>query len=316
MFLINRLIFKLPHQGVFSNQIKIRFPLAFELASISINVLKNEFDLKATEEDIGYFSIYYALVLNERKSLGRHEDNKLSNVAIVTDKGVGLFELVRNQIKEIIGSDVNIDHIKTAHLNRVDLRKYNILFTLEPLMSDENLPLIQIEPSLLSSGKTISNKVDEIVLKKEIDSLSTLNKVDVDFVNLEDEKSYYASMKSIISKLKNKNIVSDNLLEQFYSREQESSTLYNNKIAFPHLKDNKVSKISLIVGKNKSALLTDVNVIFFLILPQHISNDDESILAELYNNLFSIIRSTKLTKKVTNDLSDNEILQLIVKGEE
>lgn len=315
LFLINRLIFKLPNQGVFSNQIKIRFPLAYELASISINVLKNEFDLKATEEDIGYFSIYYALVLNERKSLDRQEDNKLNNIAIITDRGVGLFELVSNQIKEIIGSEVSIEHIKTANLNQVDLRKYNILFTLEPLMSNENLPLIQIEPSLLSSGKTIANKIDEIMLEKEIDSLSILNKIDINFVTLEGDTSYYSNMKLIIHELQHRNIVSDNLLEQFERREQENSMLYNNKIAFPHLVDDKINRLLLIIGKNESTLSYDVDIIFFLVVPKHISNEDERILTELYNNLFSIIRSTKLVENITN-VSDKEILRLLVRGGE
>lgn len=107
LFLTNRLIFKIPVKDIFSDQIKIRFPLAFELAKISLNVLYELYHLTCTKVDISYLAVYFALILDERK-VYHDESRSPRNVAVVTNRGRGTFELIKKQLQELFGSNSKI----------------------------------------------------------------------------------------------------------------------------------------------------------------------------------------------------------------
>ena len=142
LFLINRLIFKLPNTEVFSQDLKIRFPLAYELAKNSLKVLSDKFDLTVTDVDISYFSIYYAIVLSERNMTNSKSDMKIEHIAIITNKGIGFFELISKQIKDIIGGNIRMDHFNSMSVAEQDFMKYQLIFTTETIPIALNLPII------------------------------------------------------------------------------------------------------------------------------------------------------------------------------
>ena len=68
LFLINRLVFRIPNTDLYLEQIKLKYPLAFELAKISLSELNRLYQLRASADDISYLAVYYALMLDERAS--------------------------------------------------------------------------------------------------------------------------------------------------------------------------------------------------------------------------------------------------------
>lgn len=309
LFLINRLIFKLPNTEVFSQDLKIRFPLAYELANISLKVLSDKFELTVTDVDISYFSIYFAIVLNERNMTDARNDIDIENIAIITNYGIGFFELFSKQIKDIIGENVKMKHFNSMALAEKNLTKYNLIFTTESIPLSVDLPIVRIK-SLFTSQDVIHEQINEIITRQH-SSIIDDDKIDFDFVRIDPSKSYRDNMSSIINNLVKSDKVSDSLEGNFLSKDNERSMLYENGIAFPHLTDDKAKKMLLIFGTNKDSKGSDLNLLIFLVLKPLLSRDEEKVLTSIYNLIFSIIRDENLVEKAMNISDAQEFYKLV-----
>lgn len=295
LFLINRLIFKLPNTEVFSQDLKIRFPLAYELATISLKVLSDKFDLTATDVDISYFSIYYAIVLSERNMTSTNSDMKIEHIAIMTNKGIGFFELISKQIKDIIGGNIKMDHFNSMSIAEQDFMKYQLIFTTETIPIALNLPIIRIK-SLFTSQEVIHEQINEVITRQNY-SVMDGNEVDFESVSIDPAKTYRENMTAIIADLVKRDKVSDTLEDVFIKKDDTRSMLYEDGIAFPHVIDEKADNILLIFGTNKEHRDSEVKLLIFLILKPELSRDEEKVLTSIYNLIFSIIRDKELVEK-------------------
>jgi lichenan operon transcriptional antiterminator len=302
LFLINRLIFKIPVKDIFSEQIKIRFPLAFELAKMSMNVLYEQYHLVGTTVDVSYLAVYFALILDERKS--NHEKNKtIKKVAVATNGGRGVFELIRRQLQEILGTNSQIDFLTVSDLVTKDTSEYGILFSTENIITDVHMPVIYINGII--DYTYLTRKINEIG-NKEFSFIEDISKI-VDFkvMHLDAENGYRNNVKIITNRLVEEGCVSNNIYQVFEEKDKQSSMIYENGVAFPHLTDKVIDKLSLTLGIIKP--ITDsLKIIFFLVIPENMNSQQEDSLMKIYDQIFTIISKKELVNNLqyVNSLED------------
>jgi lichenan operon transcriptional antiterminator len=303
LFLINRLIFKIPVKDIFSEQIKIRFPLAFELAKMSMNVLYEQYRLVGTMVDVSYLAVYFALILDERKS--NHEKNKtIKKVAVATNGGRGVFELIRRQLQEILGTNSQIDFLTVSDLVTKDTSEYGILFSTENIITDVHMPVIYINGII--DYTYLTRKINEIG-NKEFSFIEDISKI-VDFkvMHLDAENGYRNNVKIITNRLVEEGCVSNNIYQVFEEKDKQSSMIYENGVAFPHLTDKVIDKLSLTLGIIKP--ITDsLKIIFFLVIPEKMNNQQEDYSMEIYDQIFTIISKKELISKLQSLNSIEEL---------
>lgn len=192
LFLINRLTFHLPNNEIASNQVKTRFPLAYELARLSLNDLEEHYHLKATNTDISYLAIYYALVLSENNQKNI-DDNLVKQIAVVTNRGQGAIEFIKKQIRETVGADVIIEHFTTEDIPFDALRNFNIIFTTEAFSTAADIPIIEIEPFVNSHD--LDKKLRDIEPYMFIDKEKMEKEVEFYVYDLDESINYIETQK-------------------------------------------------------------------------------------------------------------------------
>lgn len=294
LFLINRLIFRIPVKDIFSEQIKIRFPLAFELGKISMDVLHEEYRLMGTKVDISYLAVYFALILDERKVISENLPEK-KKVAIVTNNGRGTFEMIKRQLQEIIGPDSSIEFLTLMDLKQKEVSNYSILFSTEHILTDVHLPIIQIEGII--DETLITRRISEIRDQGvgPMDEIRKLTEVNVKV--LKDKDSYKGYVKSMVKDLVDRGISSSNIYDLFLEKESVSSMVYENRVAFPHLTDSKTEQFSLTLGIIKEET-QNIKLIILLLIPKSLSSRQENALLKIYDEIFKMIRDPKMVARL------------------
>lgn len=284
LFLINRLFFKIPVIDIFYDQIGIRFPLAFEIAKISINVLYEKYNLVCTKVDISYLAIYFALILDKRKIV--KVNSKIANVAIVTNGSRGAFELIKKQLLEQIGGKYKIDFLSISDLSSKNISQYGIIFSTENISSNFNLPIIQINGII--DQDSLNKKIIELEERKLNSFEDILETVELKIVQLDGQKGYKNNVKAIIDNLIEQGKASHDTYSIFEKRDSVSSMIYKNGIAFPHLTDKVINKLSLTLGIINPET-DNLKIIFFLLIPEYIDDRQEDTLMKIYDQIFTII---------------------------
>jgi len=296
LFLVNRLVFRIPKTDLYFEQIKLRYPLAFELAKISLKELNRLYQLSASDDDISYFAIYYALILDERQAYDSDE-KAATDVGIITNVGRGNFELISRQIKEIVGNDRNIIHLSTSDLQEEKLKRFKLLFTTENILNNADMPIIQID--------RVVNQ-DELVKKiyaieKDQYSIKYIsnNNISYHVKNLTGQMGYFDYVEEIMNYLSKRYKLSDDILDRFIEKEERHTMIYENRVAFPHLTDPNIDKLIFVLGKIKSEKRNDgFSLMLFLVTPEKITEQQEKILMQVYDFVFKVINDTVLIDKI------------------
>ena len=310
LFLINRLIFRIPLQDIFSDQIKIRFPLAFELARISMGVLQADYGLPGNYVDTSYLAVYYALILGERKKPSEVRKGT-KHVAVVTSRGRGTFELIKRQLQEIIGEETQVDALSLLDLTKKDISRYHILFSTENILSDVHLPVIAID-GIIDEG-ALTRKIHELEERRLGYLEQRLSEMYLEIRNLAEKKSYREQVADISAGLTKKGYASESIYELFLQKESVSSMIYENGVAFPHLTDPKATKMSLVLGVPENRK-DKIQLIFFLVIPENLVQEEEELLMEIYDEIFRIVSDKDQVKKLQQVQSITEFIGLLMKG--
>ena len=310
LFLVNRLLFRIPVRDIFSDQIKIRFPLAFELAKTSMKVLMEKHRLMGTKVDTSYLAVYYALILDERKI--NKEENQERQIGVITNRGRGTFELIRRQLMEILGDHAKIRMLTVEEMMNEDLSAYQILFSTENIKMESGLPVILIEGIL--DQDSLTRKISELGTRK-LSALEELRKLtDISVKILNDSLSYENNVRMITDELVRKKMASDKVYERFLSKEKISSMIYENGVAFPHLIDPEAKKIILMLGV-VNPTSQKLKIIFFLLIPEIMSEKDEETLLKIYDQIFSIITDRELVRNLQEIESAMDLTEIRLKGD-
>ena len=141
-FLINRLIFHVQANDIFHREIQNKYPLAFEMAKVAGDDLKNHFGCQLELSEMSYLALYFEMILHENGAIFQ---NKKRRVAVVCTTGRGTAHMIKRQLKRVLGHDIEITQYSEENFNPDTNDNYFAVFTTIPLkLGQINSPVIQI----------------------------------------------------------------------------------------------------------------------------------------------------------------------------
>lgn len=313
MLLINRLAFHVPLNDIFSDNIQLKFPLAFELAKVSTEVFKQKYQLEIDETDTSYLAVYFALFLEEAKVT---EEKNVKKIAVISNTGRGTFELVKRQLQEVVGIDTEIHHINEIDYENKNLQYYDFIVTLIPVKIEDAIPVIKINS--IFDREYIAREIDNINLPSHSMSSSEIeNNIDFSYFKLSKDFNYRSNVTFMIEQL-----VEDNLLDQdFYKRWEERENIqpmvYDNGIAIPHTVNKGNAKFVLSIGVYEDAVMASkdkVKIIFLLGVPETLEDKQQQYLTFIYDKIFSFGTNKNDYEELLQAKNDVQIKSVLLKG--
>ena len=205
--------------------IKTQYVEAYNYAKLCGDVLREKYDIEATEDSLGYIALHFAAAIERMNSLYKF------NAVIVCESGFGMAELLKMTITNRIKSIVIVKTVSSAELYQMDLSDIAMVITSVKLNKKIDKPVIEINP---------------LKLENDIEKIDSYLK---DCINIPQYKGLF-SQKRFFPKLNYTNkegllrFLSDKLIgedlidagnkEEIFKREQISSTEINKHVAIPH----------------------------------------------------------------------------------
>lgn len=313
MLLINRLAFHVPLDDIFSDNIQLNFPLAFELAKVSAEVFKQKYQLEVDETDTSYLAVYFALFLEGSKIT---EEKNVKKIAVISNTGRGTFELVKRQLQEVVGLKTEIHHINEIDYENKNLQYYDFIVTLIPIKIEDTVPVIKINS--IFDREYIAREIDNINLPSHLMSSNEINNnIDFSYFKLSKDFNYRSNVTFMIEQL-----VEDNLLDQdFYKRWEERENIqpmiYDNGIAIPHTVNKGNAKFVLSIGVYEDAVIVSkdkVKVVFLLGVPETLEDKQQQYLTFIYDKIFSFGTNKNDYEELLQAENDDQVKSILLRG--
>jgi len=140
--LINRLIFHVQANDIFHGEVQTQYPFAFEMAKIAGEELSAIFGSELELSEIGYLALYFEMILRKQNSAVK---GYRKQIAVVCTTGRGTAAMIIQQLRRVLGNDVDITQYSEEDFN-LDLNQdYFAIFTTVPLKyKDSKSPVIQV----------------------------------------------------------------------------------------------------------------------------------------------------------------------------
>lgn len=286
------------------DQIKTKYASSYTVAMTAASALKNYYQKEIPEDEIGYFAVLFALVM-ERKDKTIHK----YNIVVVCASGRGTSQLFMYKYKQAFGQYINkIYELTVFDLEDLDFMSFGIDFVFTTIPLNINLPVPVYEVSLFLDSNEITN-YQKIFEKGDQNFIYHYFSNDLFMPDLKAAHKGEA-IKKICEFAKRKKRLPDDFYELVIKREEMGQTDFGNLVAIPHpykvINDDKFVVVAILEkpiwwGHN------DVQVIFLISLAQEDNQDIEQFYSVITNYLSDL---DLVLETINNPSFSNLIVQL------
>ncbi|MBU5266994.1 BglG family transcription antiterminator [Virgibacillus proomii] len=221
---INRYKYGMNIRNPLLQDIKKKYPLAFEAAILAGLVIEEMTECKINENELGYIALHIGAAM-ERKSFNIEPKRCL----IVCASGFGTAQLIYYKIKSEFRDSLHI--VGITELYRI--KKYNsndidLIISSVPIEAEISIPVVQVNAII---GDSDIQKISNFVK----DQQSIMEYFQKQFVFLQKNLTTKTEvLEFLFQQLKIFELVDNDYLEYVYKREKIASTVYGNLVAIPH----------------------------------------------------------------------------------
>lgn len=305
--LLLRLYYHIELNDLFSEQIEKKYPFAYELAKVSITEIAQILKRPYRSVEVNYLTFYYELFLQKDHS------KKVKSIAIVCSTGKGTAGMIRAQIEQIIGSDIEITQYSEKEYEHINLNDYFAVFTTIPLKNiDASTPIIRI--TQLFNDEWLRNAWQQATKLRS----QSYHYVDIHYHLIDSKAPYEQILASLVQPYVLQGILDADFYAHLLEREKKSSTIYEQKIAFPHTLNSSSQRIQLIVGIPKEAIQTaqgEIDLITLLAIPKELTKVAEDELMKVYGKIFELVSDTEKMRQLEQIQDEQSMWQFIDRRE-
>ena len=319
-FLVNRLHFGYMLKNPISEEIRKKYPLAYKMAKIAGRVIEKRYHVTVPQDELGYIAAYFGVYILEY-SISQQKPYK---IALVCSTGRGTARLIASQLKKLLDHNAVMDLFSEKQVTAELLDNYDIVFSTIALSFEMKKQIIYIkdifdEKELLSHIKKVKylEKINFLGTETAGTSLIASLLEEDRFFLLDEKKGYLENTEMMIQHLIKEEYVDKGFLERIKKREQNSTMVFGNLVAFPHaVNKQRQSNLVLALGvcpqKLASQKQEQVQLIFLLALPQSHEMDD-SVLVRIYDEMISIAQNEEYTKEIVKVENYKQLVRCFVK---
>lgn len=319
-FMINRLKFGYHIKNPITKEVKEKYPLAHKMAVIAGKVVERLYNVTVPEDELGYLTAYFGAYMVECSI----KEKEICKVAIICSTGRGTARLISSQLKKILDNTTQLDLFSDTAVNSSFLEQYDIVFSTVKLPFDTVKPVIMI--SDIFNEKEILSKIEKARYFQNQDTsevagyhsmiISMLE--ETTFFILDSAKSYMENTNSMIETLTKEGLFDEGFWERIKCREEKTSMVFDQFIAFPHSVNYGCEKLVLALGvlpipiyENKENVKKEIKLIFLMGLPE--SNTDDMLLVRIYDEIIEIAHNSELVEEISKVKSYKQLTRSFIK---
>lgn len=308
MPLLTRMKFNIQNDNMLLEEIKLSFPLAFDIAAFMSLLLQKKFGKKVQEGEISYLAIYFNQYLTKYNDISGKK-----RVLIITSLKRSESILLRQRFATWFPNEISILTLANSNeLQAVDPEKYDVIFT-----TDQTLRTDEIGAILISH---YPKEAEYAKIKLAIDGF----KDKFEIVNLFSEELFsfgsFSHKQAVLEQICQNSVSkvndqADLLREAVFQREELGSSYFGNRIALPHPINPIMAEtfVSVILLENDIPWDSDGNQVRLVMLVAIEKNNAK--VFQLWNYLGAIIQDqnfvTRLLKNPTFENFKENLTQVL-----
>ncbi|WP_284036982.1 BglG family transcription antiterminator [Neobacillus sp. 114] len=304
---MNRLRYNMNIRNPLLDEIKRKYPSAFEGAAIASRCIDEYLGIEVGEHEIAYIALHIGVALERMKT----RQKKAKRVIIVCASGVGsarlLFYRLQNEFKDEIEIVATTNYYQ---LKEYDLSSLDFIISTIPIKVDIGVP-VQVVNTFLGEGD-IANIRKGLSSVKEGEERSFIDESRV-FIHkdFEDKESVIRFM---CEELYKQNLVSKDYVNLVLEREALAPTSFGNLVAIPHpLTPETEETFWTVCTLKKPIEWTDKQMVQFICL-LNIRKEPEGDLEKMYQRLIALIENSTKVQKILKSKSAEEIIKILNKS--
>ena len=317
-FMINRMKYGFKIRGIDCEEIKSSNSVAYTVAEVAASVIQNEENIEISNEEIALMSVYFGILIDKSNL----EKNKIYNIAIICGTGRISARVVESNLKKIIKNETMMDLYSDSNIDSEILDKYDLVVSTVKLDIDTKSEIIYIKDVLDRSE--LKRKIDllkysdnkEISFIKGMDSIMLGILDENRFFVLDKNYSYSENVNMMIDILENEGHLDAGFKERIRKREEKSSMIFEDTVAFPHTINYASKNIELALGvvpENMSDKKgKDIKLVFLLGLPE--DDGDDTVLVKIYDEIIKIASDKELVEEISKIENYKDLLMYFVKS--
>jgi len=305
--LLERLNNKISYRNPLASELNIKNPMVFDIAIQFCNMLKENYGVQSTFDEIGFVAAHFAAHI-ERKS--QEKLDKYSRIGIVCSSGGGIAYMLQMQIQPLF-KDASIQTF--SFLQTDELQKYqpDLVFTVIPLSIKLNAPVILIR-ELLDS--TDLNRIRQILQSDVKDPYSLMSTADIsetlfrkEFFEICDDTDYEHLIRRMAMDLEREGWGEQGYESLVMEREKYVSTVYMNGVCIPHpIETAAIRNVISIAILRKPFVWNEkpVRIVFMICLRK----EQVEVYKKITKKLFLLMRNSEYVDRITRVGSYEEML--------
>lgn len=281
--------FGVNNQSIVANEIKLKYPFAFELATIAKTTLEKDLDLEIDENETANIAIHIGGALQRS-----HENinEKSLKAIIVCASGVGTSMLIKAKLEAKFDKKIEILKVIPSYLiDYVKVLDVDFIIATVPV-NIKDIPVINVSPFLDDKEiKIIEKFLDTGKIYYNINLSEIFNKelffTDLDFDNKFDVINYMSNI------LLQKDYIDEEMKNSYIDREKIATTEIGNMVAIPHGAKGKVFKNAVAIGILKNPIpweIGQVRLVVMLCLQKESILNYEDLFSNIYKRIDSIAK--------------------------
>ncbi|MGX8688646.1 MAG: BglG family transcription antiterminator, partial [bacterium] len=317
MFMLNRLRFKIRQPNAILEELRAKFPLAYEMSGIAARVIEEEQGLKVNQDERGHLASYFGVFLEEN-NLGQRRPFR---IAVICGTGRVTARLISVQLKKIVDSQVQIKTMSDTAASPEILETYDVILSTVELPFRSPKPVIRIREIF-----------DEKELKQKLEKARYWDRVDIPVLDdnqfimsslldenkvffFEKGRSYTDALDEMTEILTDEDYIDEGFGKRLSEREEKGTMVFDNGVAIPHGIQKANDRMLLAMGIFEEPAPykgQKVRIIFYMALPEE-SDADDMLMIRVYDELLEISRNTAMLDAITKTRNYQELLRILYK---
>ena len=267
-----------------NNDVKIKYPYAYELAKIAKKTIEDELGLRIGEDEVSNIAVHVGGAVERYSS---NKKRKIFKVIIVCASGTGTSMLINTKLQQLFKDRIEIVKIIPSYLiDYIDSAQIDFLISTMPLDYNK-MPVINVSPFLTEKEiKIIEKFMDTGYVYEDVNVKDFFDR-DLYFIDL-DLKSKDEVLDFMSNALLEKNIIDKEMKESYFEREKIATTEIGNMVSMPHGSKGNIKENKIAVAILKQPIDWEygkVRLVIMLALNNEKILDYEQVFSNIYNKL-------------------------------
>lgn len=250
--------------------------------------------LRISEKEVILLAAWMELLM------ARKSKPLVGKVAVITQSGTSFHYLVETQIRQLFGDKVQLDFLDFVnHLPYEELnQQYDLIFT-DNLMYNHTL----FQPFLSLSLVTKENQAEREALERTVLGRKIEMHSRVITVVFDEEKTYEANLEQLLAAMESQQMISREAVQKLKEKESHHPAISEDGYAFPHLTDESLQQLILVVSDNYPFSLPTqtkqmIGDFILLFVPTQLDDFNQDLLLKIFDNMFRMSRTTHIKERL------------------